>query len=236
MSCEDKVWLDYKNKFSEIYDESVSSSRLQAAVMNSSHRLLERAFGKDVFFDQVLEVGAGTGHHLPFLRHRFNKYFLTDHNEKTLDIARDKLHGPYGAQISFEVQTGNSLPYPDDTFDRLIATHVLEHIYQPHVALREWKRVIKPGGTISILIPTDPGVAWRLGRNLGPRKSAIKKGIAYDYIMAREHVNPCNNLVALLRHYFPNSIESWWPFRVPLIDANLFFAFHAIVDQFGDYE
>jgi phosphatidylethanolamine/phosphatidyl-N-methylethanolamine N-methyltransferase len=94
--------------------------------------------------------------------------------------------------------------------------------------------VLKDGGTLSILIPTDPGMAWRLGRHLGPRRNAIAQGIAYDYVMAREHVNSCNNLVALLRHYFPRSRESWWPLRVPSIDLNLFFAFHAkVVKQEG---
>jgi len=131
------------------------------------------------------------------------------------------------------MQTGSHLDYSDNTFDRLLATHVLEHIYQPHLALKEWLRVIKPGGVLSILIPTDPGLAWRLGRHLGPRKQAMAKGIPYDYIMAREHVNSCHNLVALLRYYFSDAKEAWWPFPVPSIDLNLFFAFHAVVKKWA---
>jgi SAM-dependent methyltransferase len=99
------------------------------------------------------------------------------------------------------------------------------------LALKEWFRVLKPGGVLSILIPTDPGLAWRLGRNLGPRKNAIKQGIAYDYVMAREHVNSCNNLIAILRHYFPKAEEAWWPTPIPSIDLNLFFAFHTVIDK-----
>lgn len=106
----------------------------------------------------------------------------------------------------------------------------------PHLALKEWRRVLKHGGVISILIPTDPGLAWRLGRHFGPRKNAIARGIAYDYVMAREHVNSCNNLIALLRHYFPGSKEAWWPFPIASIDLNLFFAFHATVDKREDIQ
>jgi phosphatidylethanolamine/phosphatidyl-N-methylethanolamine N-methyltransferase len=96
------------------------------------------------------------------------------------------------------------LSYANNSFDSLIATHVLEHMYQPQLVLQEWRRVLKNGGVLSILIPTDPGMAWRLGRHFWPRKNVIAQGITYDYVMSREHVNSCNNLIALLRHYFPD--------------------------------
>jgi phosphatidylethanolamine/phosphatidyl-N-methylethanolamine N-methyltransferase len=228
---EDKAWLEYREKFAEVYDESNYTSPLQSSVMRSSHKLVEKEFDPRVYFSRVLEVGAGTGEHLPFIRHRFDEYTLTDLDPKTLEVAKRKLATTQNAKLKFEVQTGGGLSYADNTFDRLIATHVLEHIYQPHLVLKEWRRVIKHGGTLSILIPTDPGMAWRLGRHFGPRKNAIAKGIAYDYVMAREHVNSCNNLIAILRHYFPKSKEAWWPFPIPSIDLNLFFAFHATLDK-----
>lgn len=231
MLNEDKAWIDYRNKFSDVYDESNYESLLQSWVMRASHKLIEKAYGDNAYFERVLEVGAGTGEHIQFVRHKFDEYILTDLDLKTLNVARSKLAGIHEGKIKFEVQVGSELAYPDNSFDRLVATHVLEHIYQPHLAIKEWRRVLKGGGVISILIPTDPGMAWRLGRHLGPRKNAIKQGFAYDYVMAREHVNSSNNLIALLRHYFPGSKESWWPMPIPSIDLNLFFVFHAIVDE-----
>lgn len=234
MSSEDRAWIEYRQQFSEVYDDSNYSSPLQSLVMRASHKLAEKAFNDQMHFDRVLEIGAGTGEHLPFVRHSFDEYILTDFDPKTLEVAKKKLTGMRGGKVGFETQTGSSLLYPDNTFDRLVATHVLEHIYQPHLALKEWYRVLKHHGILSILIPTDPGVAWRLGRHLGPRKNAIKQGIAYDYVMAREHVNSCNNLIAFLRHYFPEAKEAWWPFPIPSIDLNLFFVFHATVSKQGN--
>lgn len=231
MQGEDKAWIEYRNKFSEVYDASNYSSLLQSSVMRSSHKILEKAFDDKTHFDRVLEVGAGTGEHLSFVRHKFDEYVLTDLDPKTLEVANKKLAGTHGGQVNFEVQTGNKLSYSDSTFDRVVATHILEHIYQPHLALKEWYRVLKHGGVLSILIPTDPGIAWRLGRHLGPRKNAMAQGIAYDFVMAREHVNSCNNLIAILRHYFPKSKEAWWPLPIPSIDLNLFFAFHATIKK-----
>lgn len=224
---EDKAWLEYRANFAKIYDGSNYTSPLQSYVMRASHRLAEAAFDEGSHFDRVLEIGAGTGQHLPFVRHSFHEYVLTDLDQAALQIAKDRLQKDYDGRVCFEVQAGNELGYADNAFDRIIAAHVLEHLPYPHLALKEWARVLKPGGVLSILLPTDPGLAWRLGRHLGPRKKALAMGIAYDYVMAREHVNSCTNLIALLRHYFPCSKEAWWPFPVASVDLNLFFAYHA---------
>ena len=231
MNNEDQAWLDYRARFADVYDSSNYSSPLQSFVMRASHRLVERKFQKRDFFSKVLEIGAGTGEHLSFVRHGFDQYVLTDLDSRTLDVAKSKLDGRHRTKLAFEIQSATGLNFLDNSFDRIIATHVLEHIYQPHLVLKEWQRVLKNGGLLSILIPTDPGVAWRFGRHLGPRRNAIARGIAYDYVMAREHVNSCNNLIALLKHYFPNHDETWWPTPLPSIDLNLFFAFHAVVNK-----
>lgn len=226
---EDQAWLEWQARSSQLYDQLNYSKPLMSAVMRSSHRLTERHFGPQAHFGDVLEIGAGTGEHLAFVRHGFDQYVLTDRDEAVLGRAKNKLIGAHGEKLRFSIQNGERLDFPDSSFHRLIAAHVLEHIYQPHLALKEWRRLVKPGGVISVLIPTDPGLAWRLGRHFGPRKNAVADGIAYDYVMAREHVNSCTNLIALLRHYFPDRVERWWPFPLPLVDLNLFFAFHAFV-------
>lgn len=233
MQGEDRAWIEYRERFADVYDGSNYASPLQSMVMRASHRLVEKQFDETARFDRVLEIGAGTGEHLPFVRHQFEHYVLTDLDPKTLEVAKKKLAGVREGKLSFEVQAGNTLDYPDNAFDRVVAVHVLEHIYQPHLVIKELCRVLRRGGVLSILIPTDPGFAWRLGRRLGPRKNALAQGIAYDYVMAREHVNSCNNLVAILRHYFPKATESWWPCPIGSIDLNLFFAFHARIDEPG---
>lgn len=229
MTKEDKAWLDYRASFADVYHDSNYSSTLQSAVMKASHRTAEKHFDKDDHFSKVLEIGVGPGEHLPFVRHSFDQYVLIDSDAKTLSVAKNNLAREYNNKLLFEVQGGSELSYKDKCFDRLIATHVLEHIYYPHLVLKEWQRVVKDGGIISIVIPTDPGLAWRLGRHLGPRKNAIAQGIDYDYIMAREHINSCNNLIALMRYYFPERKESWWPFPIASIDLNLFFICHLTV-------
>ena len=48
-----------------------------------------------------------------------------------------------------------SLPYPDDTFDVVIAVEVLEHITDPEAGLAEAMRVLKPGGYAITALPVQ---------------------------------------------------------------------------------
>lgn len=227
---EDPSWTDYRSRFSDVYDESNYHGGLQGRVMRAGHELTEAAFGPERTFARVLEVGAGTGAHFPFVRHRFDEYRITDLDPKAIEVARQVIDkSGRSASVSFAAHGATDLPYEDKSFDRLIATHVLEHLYEPHRVLREWRRVVRPGGVVTVLLPTDPGIAWRVGRMLGPRRNAEKMGVAYDYVMAREHVNPLNNLISFLRHDFRERQERWWPTRVPSMDLNLFFVCHAVV-------
>lgn len=47
------------------------------------------------------------------------------------------------------------LPFPDDWFDVVICSHVLEHVPDDRTALRELFRVMKPGGHGVLLVPVD---------------------------------------------------------------------------------
>jgi SAM-dependent methyltransferase len=46
------------------------------------------------------------------------------------------------------------LPFPDAHFDRVICAEVMEHVHDYESALGELVRVLKPGGTVGITIPT----------------------------------------------------------------------------------
>ena len=212
------LWDD---ALSGAYDQQNYGQGSQGYVMNASHRLIEQAYGPDIQFGQVLEVGAGSGVHLQHVRHGYDRYVMTDGSDAMLQVARARYAG--NAKLQTQVEDALHLSFPDASFDRVIATHVLEHIPEPHLALREWVRVARPGGVLSLVLPCDPGLAWRFGRMLGPRAAAEKRGIPYDYVMAREHVNSITNLVALLRYYFDDLPEQWWPLRIPFSDVNLIY-------------
>jgi len=217
---EDDMWLAWQKAAPRIYDKSCySGNSLVARINFSGHRLVERPFGPADHFANVLEVGAGTGVHLPYVRHQFDRYVISDVSQDLLAIAEKMLSSRDG--LEFAIEDATRLSYPDASFDRLISIYNLEHLPQPHCVLKEWRRVLKPGGILSIAIPLDGGLAWRAGRHLTTRRSFAGEGLDLDYIIAREHINPSYNLISLIQYYFPHRRESWYPLGVHLVDINL---------------
>jgi SAM-dependent methyltransferase len=47
------------------------------------------------------------------------------------------------------------LPFPDDAFDVILCSHVLEHVPDDAQAMRELHRVLRPGGWAVVLVPID---------------------------------------------------------------------------------
>jgi SAM-dependent methyltransferase len=54
------------------------------------------------------------------------------------------------------VMEGDDLhEFPDNTWDYVLTSHVLEHFFDPIKAIKEWFRVIKPGGYIFMIVPNS---------------------------------------------------------------------------------
>lgn len=59
------------------------------------------------------------------------------------------------------------LPFADASFDRIIASEVLEHVWEDEVAISELTRVLRPGGRIAVTVPAwlPEKVCWALDSN-----------------------------------------------------------------------
>ena len=55
--------------------------------------------------------------------------------------------------VRFEIGNVYNIPYPDASFDAALAFTVLEHVREPLRAMREMRRVLKPGGVAGIYDP-----------------------------------------------------------------------------------
>ena len=57
--------------------------------------------------------------------------------------------------VDYICDASKSLPFTSNTFDLIYASHMLEHVswYQVPRVLKEWVRILKPGGTIEIWVP-----------------------------------------------------------------------------------
>ncbi|MBQ2954649.1 MAG: class I SAM-dependent methyltransferase [Clostridia bacterium] len=119
--------------------------------------------------EQVLELGCGTGSMwrgvaLPAGCH----VTLTDHSAGMLDTARENT--PHLA-ADYAVVDAQAIPYADATFDVVIANMMLYHVPDIARALREIRRVLKPGGRL---------IAATFGEHGVVQAVAVMLGMAFD--------------------------------------------------------
>ncbi len=71
----------------------------------------------------------------------------------------------WSEQASFEgasprrtfISEATRLDAPDGAYDAVLASHVIEHTADPLRALREWQRVLRPGGAVLLVVPHRDG-------------------------------------------------------------------------------
>ena len=90
----------------------------------------------------ILHVAPDFGLYLWLKRKGVQDYVAAD-----LDLARYR-HIPGMKKVNL-----TDIPFEDNKFDVLICSHVLEHIPDDRLAMREILRVLKPGGTAMLMVP-----------------------------------------------------------------------------------
>ena len=149
--------------------------------------LVPRAKGK------VLEVGIGSGLNLPYYSGAVERLYGIDPSPQLLAMARKRLEK---TRVPAELvcQSAERLPFGDASFDSVVMTWTLCSIPDARSALREIRRVLKPGGELLFiehgLAPEPRVAAWQ--RRLTPLWRPLAGGCHLD-----------RRIDALLREAFP---------------------------------
>ena len=94
---------------------------------------------------RVIEIGAGTGANLPHYPDDVTELVLTEPNEAMLKRLRRRASAG-GRGVSVLQAPAEALPFDDGSFDTAVATVVLCSVPSQSDALREVRRVLRPGG------------------------------------------------------------------------------------------
>ncbi|MGQ3411484.1 methyltransferase domain-containing protein [Natrinema versiforme] len=103
----------------------------------------------------VLDVGCGTGFATEGLLERVDEVYALDQSEHQLEQAYDKF-GKRAPPVHFHRGDAERLPFATDTFDVVWSSGSIEYWPNPVLALREFRRVLKPGGQVLVVGPNYP--------------------------------------------------------------------------------
>jgi ubiquinone/menaquinone biosynthesis C-methylase UbiE len=95
----------------------------------------------------VLEIGVGSGLNLPFYGTAVSRLYGLDPSEQLLQMARERASAAT-FPVEFLAHTGEEIPLGDCCLDMVVTTWTLCTIPDPLKALKEMRRVLKPGGTL----------------------------------------------------------------------------------------
>lgn len=134
------------NKLSKFYDFIIGERLIKA------HPLMVKKLSQ-YFHNQenikVIEIGCGTG--TSFKHYPKNTDLIAiEPSEKMIEQAVHRKNEFAGNNIEVKMGFGDEIPYEDDFFDCLYASSVISVVNDPEGCMKEFIRVVKPGGKLFI--------------------------------------------------------------------------------------
>jgi SAM-dependent methyltransferase len=133
-------------------------------------RIADRMGGMDGH--KVLDIACGTGAWLAELVHRGASTAGIDISSRAVEQCRRRL-----PDADIREGVAEQLPFEDCSFDLVTCLGSLEHFLDQPRALREMRRVAKPGATLLILVPNAGFLTRRLGLYGGTGQVAIRETV-----------------------------------------------------------
>jgi SAM-dependent methyltransferase len=152
----------------------------------------------------------------------------TDKHGYDLTWSPDHKHASYltnheighASTVYLHEMSAHDLSYfPDDYFDRVVSTCLIQHVTEVEKACKEWRRVVRPGGTLDIYIHSEPGMLLRFIRMVFLSRVSDENGTKHIDFVESEHRYSfifCRNLIktvfgqdSLTFTSYPIYFQSW---------------------------
>jgi ubiquinone/menaquinone biosynthesis C-methylase UbiE len=145
---------------------------------------------------KVLDVGTGTGTVAVAACARGATVTAVDADPDMVRLAREA-----AKDARVRAATLPSLPFADAHFDAVVANFVLNHVGRPLAALRELRRVTRPGGRVAVTIWAHPGGS---GQKLIGRAVQAAGVSCFGHLIVRQ---PPAKIAEIKRHFDDLSSE-----------------------------
>ncbi len=159
---------------------------------------------------KLLEVAAAEAVHACRLNKLGLEAYVVEPSPVMLEGARRRM-AEHGAKVTLIRGIAETLPFPDQTFDRVLCDSALDHLADPERGIREMARVVKPDGRVVLTFVNYGGATvrasrllYRIGRGLRlvPAETPQQK-LFWDSPVPYEHNFECTmaNIREMCRPY-----------------------------------
>lgn len=213
-----KLSKNLDNFYTNDYEE-IMSTGLVGKMWRFIYKSLDNPF-LDLSEISLIEVGSGNGQHFNFSKIPTKEYIEVDireNNNLSIDLLKAKA---FGRKFILDDAT-YLIKFPDSYFDGLIATCLLAHLLDMEAALINWRRVVKPGGILSIYIPNEPGIILRTARRITTKRKIEKRGYDHEFIHWKEHRNHFLGMRSMVKHVFQEDSVKFKSFPLSFLTWSL---------------
>lgn len=216
-------------KFKEIIADKWTA---RASTFDADHATENLVVWREVLEDliglkgngKVLDVGTGTG----FLANLLAEIGYTsvgiDFSEGMLEIGRVN-SANRGVSVEYHLGDGDKLPFEDNSFDALVNCRVIWTLLDPVASLKEWMRVLKPGGVLLSFTRISTPEERRMWREKAPQNQypeEVDRSLPLRAASVEEHLNAYQDAgimypaAILLRKDLgldPDAYKQWYVFK-----------------------
>ncbi len=148
MPLEQEMVTNHWNNRARSYQFNISRDFFRNKVDERWRKVLADAIG-DTGPLEVLDAGCGPAVLTRLLLGLGHSVTAIDVSEAMLELARTSVEP--GSKVNFHQASAEELPFEDESFDLVINRYVVWTLPDPVRAIREWRRVLKPGGRVCII-------------------------------------------------------------------------------------
>jgi len=171
------------------------SKRESTRLQDQAAALVEIIHGEAIFppGSRILEPGCGTGSQTVTLAANNPEASITSMDVSSESLAMAKSRTAHLSNVTFKQGDIYDLPFEDESFDHVFVCFALEHLNDPVKALGELKRVLKTGGSITV-VEGDHGSFY-----CHPHSAAAMKAV--DCLIKSQAMTGGNSLIG--RELYP---------------------------------
>ncbi len=147
------------DQYAEAYDDQFCYSLDNRLLMNwYPHRIINSTNG-----NSLLELGIGHGYSTLIFSERYSRYLVIEGSQEIINNFRTK-----NSSIAVEINHGFFETFDtEEKFDVIVMGFILEHVDDPRLLLRKYKKFLAPGGSIYIAVPNGEALNRRIGYHAG---------------------------------------------------------------------